>query len=316
MSFIYLALELEELSQPNYDLLQQATALAINEKAAQLVVGTKSKEIKDNLGCIDAIWDKIQTFLGHAYVAQIKVAYKADNPLFNCNIVFEDVCGYSVYLEPNLTKVCVAEKDSAKIDAWNQQRQAEGLGLLDKHILHLSQASSHSMEIKRKGPIEPRIFQRVAVGGTFDHLHAGHKILLTMTALLSDKSMVVGVTDDCMLQKKKHKDLIAPTMKRVKVVQEYLHSVKRGIQYEVVPITDPFGPTVTDPTIDGLVVSKETLKGGELVNNERDMRGYPPLELRIIDVISSESNSIEEKDMSVLKISSSWIREYIASNKN
>ena len=129
----------------------------------------------------------------------------------------------------------------------------------------------------------------------------------------NDNSLYV---DDCMLQKKKHKDLIAPTMKRVKVVQEYLHSVKRGIQYEVVPITDPFGPTVTDPTIDGLVVSKETLKGGELVNNERDMRGYPPLELRIIDVISSESNSIEEKDMSVLKISSSWIREYIASNKN
>lgn len=46
------------------------------------------------------------------------------------------------------------------------------------------------------------------------------------------------------------------------------------------------------------------------------MRGYPPLELRIIDVISSENASVEDKDMDVLKISSSWIREYIAKNKD
>jgi pantetheine-phosphate adenylyltransferase len=46
------------------------------------------------------------------------------------------------------------------------------------------------------------------------------------------------------------------------------------------------------------------------------MRGYPPLELRIIDVISSENASVQGKDMDVLKISSSWIREYIANNNS
>lgn len=46
------------------------------------------------------------------------------------------------------------------------------------------------------------------------------------------------------------------------------------------------------------------------------MRGYPPLELRIIDVISSENSSVQGKDMDVLKISSSWIREYIAKRRN
>jgi phosphopantetheine adenylyltransferase len=53
-----------------------------------------------------------------------------------------------------------------------------------------------------------------------------------------------------------------------------------------------------------------------IVNNERDMRGYPPLELRIIDVISSENASVQGKDMDVLKISSSWIREYISSSNS
>lgn len=85
-----------------------------------------------------------------------------------------------------------------------------------------------------------------------------------MTAILANQSMVVGVTDDCMLLKKKHRDLIASTQQRVEYVKAYLQLVKRSIAYHVVPITDPFGPTVTDPTIDALVVSKETLKGGDL----------------------------------------------------
>lgn len=67
-----------------------------------------------------------------------------------------------------------------------------------------------------------------------------------------------------MLLKKKHRELIDSTAQRVKNVETYLNFVKRGITYEVVPITDPFGPTVSDPTIDALVVSKETLKGGDL----------------------------------------------------
>jgi pantetheine-phosphate adenylyltransferase len=133
--------------------------------------------------------------------------------------------------------------------------------------IHLLASDDHTKQPALEGntgPIEPLVFQRVAVGGTFDHLHAGHKILLTMTALLAKQSMVVGVTDDCMLVKKKHRELIASTQQRVEFVKEYLYKVKRSITYVVVPIKDPFGPTVTDPTIDALVVSKETLKGGDL----------------------------------------------------
>lgn len=40
----------------------------------------------------------------------------------------------------------------------------------------------------------PQQFAQVAVGGTFDHIHAGHKILLTMTALLASKRVACGVT--------------------------------------------------------------------------------------------------------------------------
>ncbi|KAI8079494.1 uncharacterized protein B0P05DRAFT_579193 [Gilbertella persicaria] len=266
--------KLKCLSRQHSDAIEQAVQLAIEHKS-HLVISIESEEIKAHKDCMDAIWNTVQAFLGTIYVIQLQVAYVKQHPLFDCHVVFQDICGYSVDSEPDIDTVCILDTD----------------------------------------PIEPLVFQRVAVGGTFDHLHAGHKILLTMTALLTQSSMVVGVTDDCMLTKKKHKEWIASTSERLLAVKKYMQSVRRDIQYDIVPITDPFGPTVTDPTIDALVVSKETLKGGDLVNNERDMRGYPPLELRMIDVISSNNASVEGQEMDVLKISSSWIREYIANHQ-
>lgn len=38
------------------------------------------------------------------------------------------------------------------------------------------------------------LFQHVAVGGTFDRLHAGHRLLLAATALVCSGSIYVGVT--------------------------------------------------------------------------------------------------------------------------
>jgi cytidyltransferase-like protein len=150
----------------------------------------------------------------------------------------------------------------ALLDVYNKPRETplDSFQLTDQ-----AKAESNTTPLtENTGPIEPLVFERVAVGGTFDHLHAGHKILLTMTALLARQSMVVGVTDDCMLTKKKHRELIASTSERIQSVKDYMQRIKRTISYEVVPIKDPFGPTVTDPTIDALVVSKETLKGGDL----------------------------------------------------
>jgi hypothetical protein len=37
-------------------------------------------------------------------------------------------------------------------------------------------------------------YSSTAVGGTFDYLHAGHKMLLSMAALLSNSHVTVGVT--------------------------------------------------------------------------------------------------------------------------
>ena len=44
---------------------------------------------------------------------------------------------------------------------------------------------------------DPSTYPVVALGGTFDHLHAGHKILLSMAAWIADEKVIVGVTGTC-----------------------------------------------------------------------------------------------------------------------
>ncbi|CAG9786837.1 unnamed protein product [Diatraea saccharalis] len=67
-----------------------------------------------------------------------------------------------------------------------------------------------------------KTYEYVALGGTFDRLHNGHKILLSQAVLRSTKHVTVGVTDVNMIQSKKLWELIEPVEKRMEAVLNYL----------------------------------------------------------------------------------------------
>jgi phosphopantetheine adenylyltransferase len=52
-----------------------------------------------------------------------------------------------------------------------------------------------------------------------------------------------------------------------------------------------------------------------IVNTERAKLGWAPVELRVIDVISPTKTSVHGQDISALKISSTWIRNYITTHQ-
>lgn len=53
-------------------------------------------------------------------------------------------------------------------------------------------------------------------------------------------------------------------------------------EYRVVPILDPFGPSVEDPSLNLIVGSQETEKGCQKVNEERKTRGLSQLDIHVI----------------------------------
>ena len=48
-------------------------------------------------------------------------------------------------------------------------------------------------------------YKVTALGGTFDHMHDGHKILLSVAAFLTSQKLIIGVTDQELLENKKFK---------------------------------------------------------------------------------------------------------------
>ncbi|KAG5680657.1 hypothetical protein PVAND_010151 [Polypedilum vanderplanki] len=141
-------------------------------------------------------------------------------------------------------------------------------------------------------------YNNVVLGGTFDRLHVGHKILLSEAALRAKQRLVVGVTDVNMITSKKLPELVLPLEKRIDDVKEFLNDVDNTIKYEVVPIQDPFGPTASDPNLDLIVVSDETLKGGYKVNEIRKEKNFRELEIYSIPLVEIKE-VLKEKENKV-----------------
>uniref|UniRef100_A0A8D0AZ07 Bifunctional coenzyme A synthase n=1 Tax=Salvator merianae TaxID=96440 RepID=A0A8D0AZ07_SALMN len=144
----------------------------------------------------------------------------------------------------------------------------------------------------------------VVVGGTFDRLHNGHKILLSVSCMLAENRLLVGVSDKDLLETKVLKELILPFEQRVAQLSEFLVDIKPSLQYEIVPLFDPFGPSITDSKLKCIVVSKETLKGGLAVNKRRVENGLAELVVHVIELALDPQHGRNEEE----KISSSSLR--------
>ncbi|XP_066442144.1 bifunctional coenzyme A synthase [Eleutherodactylus coqui] len=144
----------------------------------------------------------------------------------------------------------------------------------------------------------------VVVGGTFDRLHNAHKILLSVCCLLSERRLLIGVADKELLDNKVLKELIQPYEKRVEELSQFLVDVKPSLGFDIVPISDPYGPSITDPELNCIVVSEETQRGGLSVNKRRVENGLDELTIHEIQLITDPKHSENEEE----KISSSSFR--------
>ena len=133
-------------------------------------------------------------------------------------------------------------------------------------------------------------FKKVAVGGTFDELHRGHKALLDMSFEVGDK-VVIGLSSDAFVSKMGKPHITASFNERKKELQVFLEKNGLAKRAEIVPLNDPYGLTLSCKGLMALVVSKETEKTAEAINQRRRKAGLVPLEIVIVNMVPAENNT-------------------------
>ena len=130
-------------------------------------------------------------------------------------------------------------------------------------------------------------FENVAVGGTFDEFHRGHRVLLK-TAFEVGNRVFIGLCSDDFVKKLRKPHKIASYEKRLEELKIFLR--KRGVleRAEIFPLNDPYGVTVSRKRIDAIVVSKETEPRAHEINEKRKSKGMSPLKIVVIDMVLAE----------------------------
>jgi pantetheine-phosphate adenylyltransferase len=128
----------------------------------------------------------------------------------------------------------------------------------------------------------------VALGGTFDPVHDGHRKLFERAFELGD--VTVGLTSDELAPKTRHVErYVRPYDRRKRDLEAELapRAAEHGREFAVRELTEPTGIAV-EPEFDALIVSPETKAGGDLINEIRRENGHGPLELVVVDHVPAE----------------------------
>ena len=139
------------------------------------------------------------------------------------------------------------------------------------------------------------------MGGTFDHLHEGHKFLLR-TAISISESIEIGLTSQNLLEQKQYVSKLEDYETRKKNLKEFLASFSDLKRTNIVEIKnwDDMNNYAQSPDYDGLILSQETYENAIKLNENREKIGLKPLILIVIPILRDKNNQ---------KLSSTAIRE-------
>ncbi|ALT69473.1 phosphopantetheine adenylyltransferase [Methanobrevibacter millerae] len=127
-------------------------------------------------------------------------------------------------------------------------------------------------------------YSKVAVGGTFDKFHDGHKKLLS-TAFELGNRIEIGVTSDAFGGLKGEIDSCEERMNNLKLF------FKDKSNFRVVSLDDPFGTTIYEADFDAIVVSEETEPTAMKINEIRLSKGMNPLDIIVVSFVLAEDGN-------------------------
>ena len=129
-------------------------------------------------------------------------------------------------------------------------------------------------------------YRVVALGGTFDHIHKGHRKLLER-AFETGEKVYVGLTSDEFV-KDAGKKILHPFEERKLQLQAFLDKNYPSRKYEITKLASRFGPGIFTGEIEALVVSTETLSSVESANVKRRELGLGDLKVEVVSMILAD----------------------------
>jgi len=129
-------------------------------------------------------------------------------------------------------------------------------------------------------------FGTVALGGTFDIIHKGHLALLRNAFSISSH-VIIGLAGDELVEKM-GKQVLNNYSKRLELLQSTLEGYFPNSSYTISKLENDFGPAAIEGKVDALVVSEETSNKGEILNNLRQKKNLPKVEVVIVSLVLAE----------------------------
>jgi pantetheine-phosphate adenylyltransferase len=132
-------------------------------------------------------------------------------------------------------------------------------------------------------------FDLVAMGGTFDFIHKGHLALLSEAFSRSSK-VIIGLTSDDMALGK-GKNLQNDYNQRLETLVKTIEENFPNNAFEISKLDNDFGPAVLQTEVQALVVSGETSKQGNILNQLRKQKNLPPVEIVVVPMVLAKDGT-------------------------
>ena len=138
---------------------------------------------------------RLERALAHVYGIATDSFAQRDLVLAQVDVVLEQLRRQPVCIPSSSATMTVIHwqaKDDSVDTPVNENGEHKGKGKETNPANHTHSGADHHHH--HHDPHMKSLYPVVALGGTFDHLHSGHKILLTMAASITSRELIVGVT--------------------------------------------------------------------------------------------------------------------------
>ncbi|KAK0559693.1 Elongator subunit elp2 [Tilletia horrida] len=314
----------------------QTSSSSSDGASSRLVVlfalDASAERLKYNLA-----FSHLDAFLQWAYGQAWSVAVERDALLFNVDVLLVPGASKEV-----IGRVLERERGSSTQDQDGTEANGDLLLLAEQEVLDAFAPPSWKTESIPPTPKTAGSFMSiqvclpqypvVALGGTFDHLHAGHKILLSAASALTTRKLIIGITSDEMLRSKAEAGLLESIERRKERVERFVRAFSAAwreaegqgaVEIDAVTLRDVAGPAGTETDLQALVLTQETLSGGAFIADVREKNGLGALDQHVISVLGAKGETglggqggeTDAKQLAAAKVGSTAIRKWLAAKE-